>query len=374
MIELAPFEREAAGSFVPALAAIGVAARRRGWQPEVVLSEGARHHPWIADLEASEMSVHFAPSQGRRGRVDWLRDLLDRYGGPTVMHAHFTTWDIAVALLASPGEGRHSYWHVHTILSRGPIAFLRNLAKFAPLARRLDGVLCPVANTGSELRSRGVPAGRIHVVPNGIDPDRYPLQDEASRRRARDHLGIPADAQVALHFGWDWGIKGGDLFLDAVARLVGDGHEGIVALAQAGGERAVDKARRCGIEKHVHPVGTFDDVTELFAAADVFLALSAREGVNYAVLEAICTGTPVVASDIPGHRVVADACPGYRVVPRTAESVADAVRELLARPAEIRAAEGAAGREWVSRNLSASETATRILDIFESDLGRGPAT
>lgn len=95
---------------------------------------------------------------------------------------------------------------------------------------------------------------------------------------------------------------------------------------------------------------------------------------NYAVLEAICTGTPVVASDIPGHRVVADACPGYRVVPRTAESVADAVRELLARPAEIRAAEGAAGREWVSRNLSASETATRILDIFESDLGRGPAT
>ena len=141
------------------------------------------------------------------------------------MHSHFTTWDIPVALLSSRRQGRHGYWHVHTILGRRPLAVARNVAKFTALARRLDGVICFASNMAHELHARGVPEGRIEVVPSGIAADQFPLLDVARRADARRRLDIPADAEVLLHFGWDWKIKGGDLFLRAVTDLLGSGRD-----------------------------------------------------------------------------------------------------------------------------------------------------
>ena len=71
------------------------------------------------------------------------------------------------------------------------------------------------------------------------------------------------------------------------------------------------------------------DVTDLFGAADVFLAVSAREGMPYSVLESICCGTPVVASDLPGHAAVGNAVPACQLVARDPRTIADAVREFL---------------------------------------------
>ena len=368
LIELAPFDRPAPGSFVSALAALGEEARSREWGCEITLPEGARELDWIPWLEASGMTVHFSLPPTRRARARWLRELVAGRVGTTILHSHFTAWDVPAAIVAAPRQGIHAWWHVHTILGRGPLAFARNLARFVPLGRRIDGALCPVENIAAGLRARGVPGRKVHVVPNGIDPAQFPVLDGEVRRLARERLGLGAQDEVLLHFGWDWGVKGGDLFLATVAALLGQGRSRVVALAQGDNESAMAAARRLGIENRVRTVGTVSSVADLFAAADVFLALSEREGMPYSVLEAISSGTPLVASDIPGHAAVARTCSACRLVERTPSSVAAAVNQLLERSPDVREADARAAHLSVARHFSSSATAARTLDLFGRDL------
>jgi glycosyltransferase involved in cell wall biosynthesis len=368
LIELAEFDRAAPGSFVSALAALGDEARGRGWRCEVVLPEPARDRSWIAVLEEAGMTAHFALPPSRRERTRWLRQLVAVREGPTILHSHFTLWGVPTALVAAPREGLHSWWHVHTFLRAGPLAFARNAARFGTLGRRVDGVLCPVEDIAADLRARGVPGRKVHVVPNGIDPERFPVLDDRARRLAREKLGLDARDEVLLLFGWDWGIKGGDLFLEAVAELLAEGRTRVVALAQGDGERAMAAARRLGIEERVRTVGTVSSVADLFGAADVFLALSEREGMPYSVLEAVSSGTAVVASDISGHAVVAQGCSACRLVERTPSSVAAAVRQLLERSPEARDADARAAHLRVARTFSSSVAAVRTLDLLGRSL------
>jgi glycosyltransferase involved in cell wall biosynthesis len=284
------------------------------------------------------------------------------------MHSHFTTWDLAVASVASGDPRRHSYWHVHTVLSRDPVSVARHVLKFTLVGRRVDGVFCPAVNIGDALRHRGIPAGEIQVIPSGIDPDSFPLLGESDRREARKALGLPEESTVLLHFGWDWQIKGGDLFLRATEELLRRDGENLIALAQRGGEKAADTARELGIEDHVRVIGMVHDVHQLFGAADVFLAVSAREGMPYSVLESVCSGTPVVASDLPGHAVVAEAVPACTLVPREASDIADAVQTILRASPETRVSEARSSREWIEKNFSAARTAELVLDVFEGRL------
>jgi glycosyltransferase involved in cell wall biosynthesis len=367
LIELAEFDRPAPGSFIPAVAAIGEEARRRGWRSEFVVPEKARGVSWIEVLEEAGMRVHFALPPNRRERTAWLRKLVAEREGQTILHSQFTLWSVAAALVASPHQGVHAWWHVHTFLKSGPVAFARNAARFMLLGRRVDGVLCPVDDIAADLRARGIPADKVHVVPNGIDPERFPVLDDAARKKARERLGLAAEDEVLLLFAWDWAIKGGDLFLAAVAKLLGDGRQ-VVALAQGDEAGAIAAARRLGIEDRVRTVGSVDSVADLFGAADVFLALSEREGMPYSVLEAVSSGTPVVASDIPGHAVVAKGCSSCRLVDRTPSSVADAVRRLLERSPEARAADARAAHLHVAENFSASRAASRTLDLLGRSL------
>ena len=369
LIELAPFDRPAPGSFISALAALGDEARSRGWRCEIVVPEGARELDWIARLEAAGMRVHFSLPPTRRERTRWLQAVASDRQGPTILHSHFNSWDVPAALVASPREGRHAWWHVHTILRPGPLAFCRNLSKFAWFGRRLSGVLCPTEALAHELSSRGLRNRLIHVVPNGIDPSLFPLATPEMRVESRRRLGIPEDAEVLLHFGWNWRIKGGQLFIEAVSRLVEGGGGRVLALAQGEGDRALEVARQLGVSDHVRPIGSVSSVAGLFAASDVFLALSEREGGNpYAVLESISCGTPVVASDIPGHAEIVRDRPPSRLVPRRPEAVAAAVREVLDRPEDVREADALAGHEQVARDFSAAAMAVRMLDLFERRL------
>jgi glycosyltransferase involved in cell wall biosynthesis len=368
LIELAPFDRPAPGSFISALAALGEETRSRGWGCEIVVPESARELDWISRLEAAGMGVHFSLPRTWRERTRWLRELVAARGGTTIMHSHFTAWDVPAAIVAAPRRGLHAWWHIHTILGRGPLAFARNLARFAPLGRRIDGALCPVENIAADLRARGLPGRKVHVVPNGIDPAQFPVLDGETRRLARERLGLGAQDEVLLHFGWDWGIKGGDLFLATVATLLGAGRSRVVGLAQGDGESAMAAARRFGIEDRVRTVGTVSSVADLFGAADVFLALSEREGMPYSVLEAISSGTALVASDIPGHAAVARTCSACRLVERTPSSVAAAVNQLLERSPDATEADSRAAHLHVARDFSSSATAARTLDLLGRDL------
>jgi D-inositol-3-phosphate glycosyltransferase len=253
------------------------------------------------------------------------------------------------------------------VLGRDPLSVARNVLKFTLIGRRVDGVLCPSAYIAGELRRRGIPAKEIVEIPSGIDPDVFPLLSARNRQEARKALGLPEHGTVLLHFGWDWRIKGGDLFMRATQELLRRDRD-VIALAQRGGDEARDTAQKLGIEDHVQVIGMVSDVHQLFGAADIFLAVSVREGMPFSVLESVCSGTPVIASDLPGHSVVAEAVPACTLVHRRPKDVADAVEKILDTSPETRAQQASSSREWVRDNFSAVRTAELLLDTFEANL------
>jgi glycosyltransferase involved in cell wall biosynthesis len=172
---------------------------------------------------------------------------------------------------------------------------------------------------------------------------------------------------VLLHFGWDWATKGGELFLDAVAELVGTGLD-VIALTVGAGEEARRSIERRGLAGHVSIAPPRDDVRTYYAAADVFVSASVGEGLPLAVMEAVATGTAVVASDIPGHRALDPGTGAYRVVARRADAMAAAIAELLERPAGEAAGEARLGRAWIEANLSLERWGDALFEVYDEVL------
>ena len=347
------------------LEAVLAAARGRGWRTAVVLPAVSAGSGWAQEMRAAGDEVLAAPPEERE---QWVSELVGGAGGPVVLHSHFTEFDLASARATRARADAAAVWHFHTVLERTPAALARHVAKLA-LARRygVAAILCPSDAMRTALLRRGAPRKRVHTLRTPIDASSFPLLDADARAQARERFGLPTGVPVLLHFGWDWQVKGGDRLLATIAALRRRGIDAR-ALTRAG-PGAIEEAARAGLSEAVsvqrEPVA---DASELFGAADVLLATSRGEGTPFTVLESLCLGTPVVATDIPGHRPFAGA-PAFRIVEPTGDRLADGVAETLGRAPVKAEGEAAASRNWVMRRFSLEEYARRSLELYGAVLG-----
>jgi glycosyltransferase-like protein len=151
------------------------------------------------------------------------------------------------------------------------------------------------------------------VVHNGVDVARFAAADRALAAALRRRAGA-ADRPLILAVGGIEPRKGSDTLVNAVASLRRSGHRPVLAVV--GGhsfqdyrdyrERVLASLPGLGLrlDADVVLLGTVAD-TELpawYAAADVLAFPSTKEGWGLAVLEAMSSGLPVVASDLPVFR------------------------------------------------------------------------
>jgi glycosyltransferase involved in cell wall biosynthesis len=112
-----------------------------------------------------------------------------------------------------------------------------------------------------------------------------------------------------------------------------------------------DVARVLQRDARIHLTGEIHDMPPLYAAMDVVVLPSYREGLSTILLEAAAMGLPVVATRIPGCvDVVIDGVTGTLVPPRDAGALAEASRNYLEDP-DLRQRHGSAGREYVLRHF-----------------------
>ncbi|MEU1075219.1 MULTISPECIES: glycosyltransferase [unclassified Streptomyces] len=160
------------------------------------------------------------------------------------------------------------------------------------------------ATIARRLREWGVPARRIHVVPNGIDADRFRF-DPLLRARARTLLALPHDAFVIGGVGRLVAGKRFDVLVRSLPHL-----PGARLLLVGGGEQEAALralAARLGVAGRVCFAGECAyeggggglDLPALLAAADVLASPSADEAFGLAVVEALAAGLPVVYATCP---------------------------------------------------------------------------
>jgi glycosyltransferase involved in cell wall biosynthesis len=363
LIQMAEYGEQRPGSFIPMLAAIFAAARERGWRTDAVLPATVEGAPWVEELRAVGAEVHFCPVKGRRARSRWLRSRFGAEPGPTLVHTHFTTWDVPAIAAFGARRDAAIIWHLHTTLGTSAASKVRNALKFAILGRRVSAFLCPAENIAADARARLAPRGRVHFVPSAVRLESFPILSDEERRRARSELNVPVDATVLLHFGWHWYLKGGDIFLATVAELRSRGRTDVLGV-ERGGDDAGPEIAALGLTDVVRVQPMVPESSTLFAVADVLVTSSRSEGMAYAVLEALCCGTPVVATDIPGHAYIGEHAAACRIVRQDPSAIADGIVATLERSPEETAREAAQARDWIGANLSVEANATRLMDDF----------
>lgn len=351
LIHLAGYYGPYRGSFVPMLEAVAATAAARGWECELVFPEEIRERIWVAAL-AEKTTVRFLPATKRA-----LGALLAERRAPTILHTHFTVFDVPAVLAARRRCDVTVFWHLHSRAVSGAAVVLRNMLKYAVLGRGVARILCVGEGILDSARRRGAPRARLLLLPNAIDTGRFSPPTPEERRAARAALDLPADAAVLLHFGWDWETKGGDLFLALVDRL----ERPRIALTVGAGDEARTAARRLGIEHLVRVTPPTQRVEDLYAAADVLVASSGAEGMPYSVVEAVSSGVAVVATDIPGHRGLG---PGVRLADGE-DALAAALEAVLARNAEEAAAEAAASRRFAVDHLDLAVWVRGLFALYD---------
>jgi glycosyltransferase involved in cell wall biosynthesis len=336
-----------------------------GWEAEAIFARPAAGTDWHSDLRDRGLAVRTAPAGTRLEVTRWARDLAREFDGPTIVHTHFTRYDVPMALAVKPGA-LAVVWHEHSALSDRPDVIARNVLKFELGSRRVRAVICPAPDLAEAMIARGARAEQVHFVPNGIDAARFPLVDGQRRSEARKHLGIHPAAKVALSLGWHWQIKGGELFQRAIAEVASRSDAPVVALHTSQTPEAERLVGELGLDGVVRLIGETDDVPRLMAAADVFVSASRAEGgTPLAVLEALASGLPVVATDLPAHRYVADSVPGVQLVPQEVGPMAAAISQAIGPQASHRRASGAASHEAVESHFSFEQWCDALFEVYD---------
>jgi glycosyltransferase involved in cell wall biosynthesis len=206
---------------------------------------------------------------------------------------------------------------------------------------------------------------RTRLLGNGIDLTRFAPGAIGPKERdaLRDEVGAGPDAIVVGMVGRMVAEKGYPELFAAAERL--DDRYVVVAIGPDDPEKAdaVSPDQRAAAEKAgVVFLGHRDDVERLYAAMDLFVLPSHREGFPRAAMEAAATGLPIVASDVRGCRqVVDDGVTGLLVPVRDPERLAAAIAELGDDPERRRAM----GEAAVSRARGCFDE-RRVVDIVLS--------
>ena len=205
------------------------------------------------------------------------------------------------------------------------------------------------------LRRAGVPAERVRLIYEAVDPAR--VEPRRGRDATRASLAAGDRDRVVLCLASAVPRKGLDVLLDALSLLAAEGLRPLAWIAGDGPERAALEAQaaRLGLMGQVRFLGERADAADLLAACDVFAMPSRREGLGVAALEAMAVGRAVVCSAVGGLRdSVVPERTGVQVPPGDARALADALGRLL-RDDALRARLGAAGPGRIGEGFLAEQ-------------------
>ena len=225
--------------------------------------------------------------------------------------------------------------------------------RVARFFERVDSFVSPSFFTAQKLTEvHGIAAGRMTVIPHGLDPDWMEASSAASSAMSRvpECAGPPLLSVTRLSRA-DREGKGIDLVLQALPAVFAQCPGARYRVVGGGGDlpRLAELVRKLGLDARTELPGARrdDGLRQAYREADVFVLPTQVEGFGVVFLEAMYNRLPVVAvraSATP--EVVEDGVTGLLVPPGNAEELAGALIALLSDPVRRRVM-GEAGRQRV---------------------------
>jgi len=376
--------------------------RALGWQ--TVQVTGPKHPPAEGDTEIAAGLEYLRTRSGE----DWLSalpagdqlavitGLRRRLRGviarerPDLVHAHSPCLNaIAAMSLGLPVvyEMRSS-WEDAAVSSgtttEGSARYRASRALETWALRRANAVTTICEGLRRDVIARGIPAERVTVVPNAVDPQ--------ALRAARSAAGAGAAARARLGLGGEWVLgfigsffawEGLTLLLDALPAVVARRPEVRLLLVGAGAQDALlrEQSERLGLGRHVLFAGQVPhhEVADLYEAIDLLvyprLPMRLTDMVTpLKPLEAMALGKLFVASDVGGHKeLVRHGETGVLFDAGNREALAACILSVMDDPGlQQRLRE--AGPRYIDQERTWVRVVPRYREVYERVLGRPVAT
>ena len=210
------------------------------------------------------------------------------------------------------------------------------------------------------------PAEKVHVIPNGVDVDRFSPGNTTASLKAQ--LGLPADAPVAGIVARLDRVKNHEMFLRVAVDVRKTTEKAQFLIVGDGPRRShlESMTRELNLDRCVHFVGERSDIPDLLRIMDVFVLTSHIEANPVSILEAAATGLPVIATDVGSvSESVLDGRNGFLIEPDDQAAMHRRIAELFNCPDRARQM-GAAGREHVIANWSLEQMVAKYEALLSS--------
>ena len=327
--------------------------------------EGQARHPMVdvlrdADVDVREIAV---PRRGYRHERAAIRDLCVELR-PDIVHTHGYRVDV----VDRPVAARLGIPTVTTVHGPSFVGGLKG-AFYEWLQRRnyrrYDAVVAVSTALRDSTLADGIRADRLHLIRNAWSG----LYSPHTRADARARLGIPEDAVVVGWVGRMIPVKAGDVFLEAIARLPQP--RPIVAMIGHGAEEASLRAQaeRLGIASTIRMYPDVTDAGRVFRAFDTYVLSSRSEGLPVVVLEAMASGTPIVATRVGGVPEALSADDAWIVPSEDPDAMAEAIRHSLTDRSEAEARAASANRH-LAGEFGLEHFLDRYEEVYRAVLGR----
>lgn len=223
------------------------------------------------------------------------------------------------------------------------------------------------------VQREGLPASRVEVLYNGIDPNRdgsgapRPLaSDPGARREARGRLGLSGDGPVIMQVARFHSVKDHATSIRAMAEVRREHAEARLVLVGDGSERGACAAlvKELGLDDAVIFAGVRSDVAALLPAAEVFVLSSLSEGVSVTLLEAMACGLAIAATEVGGNPEVVEHGRTGLLSPRGEAVALGANLRVLLGDATKRVAMGQAGRALLLERFTQAAMHRRYAELY----------
>ena len=307
---------------------------------------------------------------------------------PDIVHSHSAkpgaigrmaakAMNVPVIVHTYHGHVFHSYFH--------PLKTKLFINIERKLGKKTDAIVAISQQQKKELAFdfKIAPENKFHVIPLGLDLDKFQINREEKRRAFRSSFGIHDDEVVLVITGRLVPIKNQSLFLEGIHYLLQNSRQKIKAFIVGDGESRKlleDKAKQFGIgfttekdTEHYQPLvftSWRSDIDLINAGSDIIVLTSFNEGTPVSLIEAQAAGKPVVSTKVGGiEDVVKENETG--LLSDINDTVAFCKNLLrLTEDEELRCKFGLAGEQYVTSRYSYRRLVTDMGALYHELLNR----
>ncbi|MBD1839533.1 glycosyltransferase family 1 protein [Coleofasciculus sp. FACHB-64] len=379
---------------------VGEALAQQGWQVDMFTRKVSGDQPTIVQHSANCRTIRLTAGPEEFVPRDNLFEYLPVFVEQmlkfqqqegieySIVHTNYwlSSWVGMELKKVQPIKQIHTYHSLGAVkyksVSTIPLIATTRLEVERKVLETAERIVATSPQEKEHMRSLVSTKGNIDIIPCGTDIRKF---GSVTREAAREKLGIDADTNVVFYVGRFDRRKG----IETLVRAVGKSQmrqQGNLKLFIGGGSRPgqSDGIERDRIEKIVGELG-LQDITSFpgrlgddtlpayYAAADVCVVPSHYEPFGLVAIEAMASGTPVVASDVGGLQfTVVPEETGLLAPPKDAVAFAAAIDRILANP-EWRKQLGEKARVRVEKMFSWDGVATQLSDLYIQLLKEQPA-